>query len=167
MIIGYYQQIFFGGGTYYKLSKKDDKGEYKIEYSHSVVPNYIPEAELYIKKYDTLEIEDEREKVYFEGRIKEKYIENNSKIEFLMKYITKCDWNKIVKKEYSDNDVDDGICWDFYIEFNNQKYEINGYEKFPKEVTKIVNILKSISEEYLEEIVPNKKDVETKLDKFL
>lgn len=78
-----------------------------------------------------------------------------------MEYITKYDWNKIAKKEYRDDDVDDGICWNFYIEFNNQKYEINGYEKFPEEVTKIVNILKSILEEYLEEIVPNKKNIET------
>ena len=47
MIIGYYEQIFFGGGTYYKLSKKDEEEMYKIEYSHSANPNIIPKAEEY------------------------------------------------------------------------------------------------------------------------
>ena len=44
MIIGYYEQIFFGGGTYYKLSKKDEEVKYKIEYSHCAIPNNIPKA---------------------------------------------------------------------------------------------------------------------------
>ena len=39
---------FFGGGTYYKLSKKDEEEKYKIEYSHSANPNIIPKAEEYI-----------------------------------------------------------------------------------------------------------------------
>lgn len=50
--------------------------------------------------------------------------------------------------------------WKFYIEFNNQKYEIQGYEKIPEEVLKVLEILKNISETYLEKIVPNKKEIE-------
>ena len=38
---------FLGGGTYYKLSKKDEEEKYKIEYSHSANPNIIPKAEEY------------------------------------------------------------------------------------------------------------------------
>lgn len=160
MIIGYYEQIFFGGGTYYKLSKKDEEIKYKIEYSHSANPNIIPKAEEYIKKYDTLNFENERRKEYFEGKIKVDYIEMNSYIETLITYINRCDWENISKKEYRDDGILDGLGWDFYIEFNNKKFEIHGYEKFPEEVLKVLDILKNISKNYLEEIIPNKKDIE-------
>lgn len=160
MIIGYYEQSFFGGGTYYKLSKKDEETKYKIEYSHCSIPNNIPKAEEYIKKYDTLSLEEERWKEDFEGKIKVDYIEMNSYIETLMTDINKCDWESISKKEYRDDGILDGLGWDFYIEFNNKKFEIHGYEKFPEEVLKVLEILKNISETYLEKIVPNKKDIE-------
>ena len=52
MIIGYYSQSFFGGGYYYKISKKKDEKQYKIETVHSATPNYIPNADKYIKEYD-------------------------------------------------------------------------------------------------------------------
>lgn len=160
MIIGYYQQAFFGGGTYYKITKKDNENQYKIEYSHSAVPNNIPKAEEYIKKYEDLKMDDNKQKEYFKGKIKTKYIETNSYIELLIKYINKCDWESISKKEYIDDGILDGLGWDFFIEFNNKQFEIRGYEKFPEEVLKVLNILKNISETYLEEIVPNKKDIE-------
>lgn len=41
MIVGYYEQAFFGKGTYYKTSKKDDESKYKIAYAHSDVLNYV------------------------------------------------------------------------------------------------------------------------------
>lgn len=160
MIIGYYEQVFFGGGTYYKLSKKIEEINYKIEYSHSAVPNYIPDAEEYIKKYETLEITDKYNKEDFEGKIKVDYISECRDIEKLERYINKCDWNKISKKKYSDEEVNDGICWNFYIEFENQKYEIKGYEIMPKEISTARDILKSISNQYLDEIVPNKRYIE-------
>ena len=160
MIIGYYEQSFFGGGTYYKLSKKDEEAKYKIEYSHCAIPNNIPKAEEYIKKYDTLSLEDERWKEDFEGKIKVHYIEMNPYIETLISYINKCDWESISKKEYRDDGILDGLGWDFFIEFNNKQFEIHGYEKFPEEVLKVLEILKNILETYLEEIVPNKKDIE-------
>ena len=131
MIIGYYEQAFFMGGTYYKLTKKDNEDKYKLEYSHSVVPNYIPNAEEYIKKYESLNLDDE----YFEGKIKTEYIESNLDIEALIEYVLKCDWKRISKKKYDDKDILDGLGWDFYIEFENKKYLVSGYEKFPEEIT--------------------------------
>ena len=156
MIIGYYEQAFFMGGTYYKLTKKDNEDKYKIEYSHSVIPNYIPEAEEYIKKYDSLNVDNE----YFEGKIKTEYIESNLDIEALIEYVLKCDWNRISKKKYDDKDILDGLGWDFYIEFENKKYLVSGYEKFPEEITKIIDVLKNISNTYLEEITENQKEKE-------
>lgn len=148
MIIGYYQQIFFGGGTYYKLSNKDGEEKYKIEYSHSAVPNYIPKAKQYIKKYETLRIEEERKKEYFKGKIKAEYISEDSEIYILLDYITKCDWENISKKEYND-DMLDGVNWYFYIAFDNKQYEIHGYEKFPEKITKIIETLENISNKYI------------------
>ena len=49
MIVGFYSQVFFGGGTYYKLSKRDDEEKYKFEYCKAIMPNHIPGAEEYIK----------------------------------------------------------------------------------------------------------------------
>lgn len=156
MIIGYYEQAFFMGGTYYKLTKKDNEDKYKLEYSHSVVPNYIPNAEEYIKKYESLNLDDE----YFEGKIKTEYIESNLDIEALIEYVLKCDWKRISKKKYDDKDILDGLGWDFYIEFENKKYLVSGYEKFPEEITKIIDVLKNISNTYLEEITENQKEKE-------
>jgi len=156
MIIGYYEQAFFMGGTYYKLAKKDNEDKYKLEYSHSVVPNYIPDAEEYIKKYDSLNVDDE----YFEGKIKTEYIESNLDIEALIEYVLKCDWKRISKKKYEDKDILDGLDWDFYIEFDNRKYLVSGYEKFPEEITKIIDALENISKTYLEGITENQKDIE-------
>jgi len=156
MIIGYYEQAFFMGGTYYKLAKKDNEDKYKLEYSHSVVPNYIPDAEEYIKKYDSLNVDDE----YFEGKIKTEYIESNLDIEALIEYVLKCDWKRISKKKYEDKDILDGLDWDFYIEFDNRKYLVSGYEKFPEEITKIIDALENISKTYLERRTKNQKDIE-------
>lgn len=156
MIIGYYEQSFFGGGTYYKLTKRDNEDKYKLEYSKSEVPNYIPNAEEYIKKYEILQVDNE----YFEGKIKIEYIEPNLDIESIKEYALKCDWKRISRKKYEDNDILDGLGWDFYIEFGNQKYLLSGYEKFPEEIIKIVDMLENISKIYLEEIVKNQKDIE-------
>ena len=79
----------------------------------------------------------------------------------LFPYIKKCDWESISIKEYRDDGILDGLGWNFFIEFNNKQFEIHGYEKFPEEVLKVLEILKNISEIYLEEILPNKKYIET------
>ena len=44
MIVGYYHQIFFGGGTYYKLSKKDNEDKYKFENTNYPITNYNHEV---------------------------------------------------------------------------------------------------------------------------
>ena len=81
-------------------------------------------------------------------------------IEALIEYVLKCDWKGISKKKYDDKDILDGLGWDFYIEFGNQKYLLSGYEKFPEEITKIIDVLKNISNTYLEEITENQKEKE-------
>lgn len=159
MIIGYYEQSFFGGGTYYKLSKRDNESRYRMEYSHSVVPNYIPEAENFIKEYETLKIKDDNFYENFEGKIKSKFIDSNKEIEELINYILKCNWKRISKKDYTD-DVDDGTNWELYIDIDNERCYIDGYEKYPKEIQQVIKKLNELSTQYLEKIKPNKKDKE-------
>lgn len=159
MIIGYYEQSFFGGGTYYKLSKRDNESRYKMEYSHSTIPNYIPEVENFIKEYETLKIEDDNFCGNFEGKIKSKFIDSNKEIEELINYILKCNWKRISKEDYTD-DVDDGTNWELYIDIDNKRYHIDGYEKYPKEIQQVIKKLNELSRQYLEKIKSNKKDKE-------
>lgn len=135
------------------------KKKYKIEYGHSAVPNFIPNADKYIKIYDTLEIEEDFRLEQFEGKIKVNHISENPDILYLLEYIVKCNWEIISKKEYKSNDLD-GTNWYFYIEYENNKYIITGYEEIPEEINNIVCILKVLSEKYLDEIKTNKIDIE-------
>ena len=164
MIIGYYHQAFFGGGNYYKLSKRDNEDEYKFEYCQQAVPNYIPNAEKYIKKYDTLTIDDSfHYKENFEGKIIEIYLEENQEIINILEIANNSNWESISKKEYTSDTFDD-ICWSFYIELNNkQKFFIDGYSIRPKEIDTIYNIFKDIKEKYIGKVKENKKDLEIRL----
>ena len=161
MIIGYYHQIFFGGGTYYKLSKKEDEKKYKFEYCHQSVPNHIPGAEEYIKKFDTLEIKEKRFKEYFEGKIVEIYLEEtNPEIEKIMEIVNDTNWDYISKQEYTDNTLDD-VCWDFYIKNNiDTDYSISGYAIYPKEIRNIYQIFNKMKETYIGNVKLNKTDLE-------
>ena len=160
MIIGYYDQIFFGGGTYYKLSKKDNEEKYKFEYCHQSVPNYIPKAEEYIKKYETLKVVDERFEKYFEGKIVEIYLDNNSEIKSILEILNNTNWREVSKKEYINNTLDD-VCWKFYIGNDlGTNYMINGYSIYPKEIEKIYNIFNQVKEKYIGNVEFNKKDLE-------
>lgn len=149
MIIGYYEQAFFGGGTYWKLAKKDNEIKYKIEYAHSDFPNHIPEAEDYIKRYENLSIDNSLNK-YFKSKIKSKYIDTNNDIEDLINYVLKIDLEKVSKSKYSYDNIDDGTNWKIYIEINNKKYTICGYETWPKEIEKIVKLMGKIVSKYLD-----------------
>ena len=147
MIIGYYHQIFFGGGTYLKLSKKKQENKYKFEYCHSAIPNYIPKAEDFIKSYNTLSIKDNRFKE-IEEKINVKNIEYTKQIDEIIKIIKESDWSKISKEKYTSDNLDD-VCWDFYIEDDdNHKFLINGYSEYPVEIKNIYELLKKIQEEY-------------------
>ena len=53
---------------------------------------------------------------------------------------------KIAKRIYNDDNVLDGLCWDFYILKNNKQYKISGYEDMPKELEKIIDYLNEIAE---------------------
>jgi len=152
MIIGYYHQIFFGGGTYYKLSKKDNENKYKFEYCHPFIPNYIPKAEEYIKKYDSLSVEGERFEEYFKEKIIEMFLDYNSEIKRIIECCDNAAWAKISKRKYTANTLDD-VCWDFYFENDsNTKYLIEGYSVYPKEIEMIYKIFKEMKEKYIGDI---------------
>lgn len=75
MIIGYYDQIFFGGGTYYKLSKKEyinntlDDVCWKFYIGNDLGTNYMINGYSIYPK--------EIEKIYnIFNQVKEKYIGN-------------------------------------------------------------------------------------------
>ena len=146
MIIGYYHQLFFGGGTYYKLSKKAQDCKYKFEYCHSVIPNYIPNAEEFIKEYNTLSFKDEKFKELNE-KLKVKNIEFNNYINEIIEIVNNSDWNKISNQEYTSNNLDD-VCWDFYIEAENKKYFIKGYSVYPIEIEKIYDIFEKMQNDF-------------------
>lgn len=148
MIIGYYEQALFGRATYCKLTKKDNEIKYKIEYVYSDFPNHIPEAEDYIKRYKNLSIDNSLYK-QFQNKVKNKYIDTNNDIEKLIEYILKVNLEKVSKSIYSYDDIDDGTNWEIYIEINNKKYTICGYEIWPKEIEKIIRFMSIIVSKYL------------------
>lgn len=160
MIIGYYHQVFFGGGTYFKLSKKEEEKKYKIEYCHQSVPNHIPGAEEYIKKVDTLKIEEERFKEYFEGKIVEVYIESTPEIGKIIRIVNDTNWDYISKQEYTSDTLDD-VCWNLYIENDfGTNYMIDGYSVYPKEIETIYKTFNEMKEKYIGNVELNKKDLE-------
>lgn len=146
MIIGYYGQIFFGGGTYYKLSKKESEDKYKFEYIHTIIPNYISNAEEYIKKYETLKIDGTKQKDFFVGENTVAYFEINATIDEILNIVKNSDWDDISNKKYTSEELDNEN-WDFYIEFENgAKSFINGYAVHPKEIEKIYKLFKNLKE---------------------
>lgn len=146
MIIGYYGQSFFGGGTYIKLSTDKNKSDkYKIEYLHSAVPNYIENAEKYISKYETIDIDSSCFYKDYKNKLTEKEIDENVHIIKLEEFINSINLKKMSKKEYNDEDVFDGLCWYFYIMENDKAYNINGYEKMPEKLKNIVKYLEKIA----------------------
>ena len=149
MIIGYYHQIFFGGGTYYKLSKKENDEKYKFEYCHSTIPNYISEAEKYIQKYDTLKIEG-RFQEDFKGMINVVYLDLTPEIKRIIDIFNNANWVKIAKKEYTSDSLDD-VCWEFYnrTTIYNTHYLIKGYSVYPKEIEEIYTIFGKMKEKYI------------------
>lgn len=145
LIIGYYGQAFFGGGTYIKLSmNKSNDDRYKIEYLHSAVPNYIENAEDYITKFETIDIKKSMYYNDYKKNIIEKWIEKNIYINELEVFVNSLNLEKIAKRIYNDDNVLDGLCWDFYILKNNKQYKISGYEDMPKELEKIIDYLEKI-----------------------
>lgn len=153
-------KAFSGGGTYFKLSKKNNEEMYKLEYCHQTVPNYIPDVEKYMKKYDTLRVEDNRFKEYFYGKISEIYLNINQYIENILNIIDNTNWTNIIKTAYTSMNLDD-INWDFYIE-NGTKKEVykQGYSVYPKEIGTILTIFKNMKDDYIGKLELNKKDLE-------
>lgn len=122
---------------------------YKFEYCHQAVPNYIPKAEKYIKKYDTLKVENDRFKKYFDGKILEIHLNTNQYIEKILNIINITNWTNIIKNTYTSDNLDDAN-WNFYIE-NGTKIEVykQGYSVYPKEIETILTIFKNIKDDYI------------------
>lgn len=147
LIIGYYGAAFFGGATYLKLSKKENEN-YKIEKLHSAIPNHIPIAEKYIKIHDKLSFKDDMGYSIFDDndpRFTSTYIEENLNINKLLEHLKNIDLENISKQKYYDEDILDGLCWDFFIKINSKSYNIKGYEKMSQELELIINYLDTIS----------------------
>ncbi len=151
MIIGYYSQSFFGGGYYYKISKKNDDIKYKLEVLHSAIPNGIPNADQYIKEYETIEFnnEDIRMKTNMDSKLQVRYIDSNILINELIEYINSINLDKLSKNKYQNNSIMDGKNWSLYVEQLNKKYYIKGYEDEPKEVENIWMKLHQIVDQYI------------------
>ena len=151
VIIGIYEQSFFGGGYYYKISKKENESKYKFEMCHSEVPNDVPKGEEYIKKYDTIEFNEciDFEKEEMNSKLQVRYIEENVLINLLINTIDSIDMEKIINKEYYNSEILDGENWYFYTEYKRKKYFVEGYENIPKEIESIINILYVIGEKYI------------------
>ena len=151
MIIGYYEQSYFDGGYYCKITQKDNETKYKIETISSEVPNYVPCADKYIKKYETIDFKNEYVDIAKEikNKLKIKYVSNNILIDKLIKYISSINLDKLANHTYQDDDIYDGNNWRLYIEIFDKKYFIEGYQIQPKEVQEIYNQLHKIVERYI------------------
>ena len=138
-------KYFFGGGTYYKLSNQENEQKFKFEYCHSAVPNYIPEADNYIQKYDTLKIKDRR----FKGKITIIFLDLNYEIKRIIDILNNVNWVSIAEKEYTSNELDDA-CWKFFNETDyHTHYLIEGYSLYPKEIEEIYKIFNKMKEKYI------------------
>lgn len=149
LIIGYYGAAFFGGGTYIKLSKKENE-DFKIEKIHSAVPNYIPNGEKYIKVHDKISFKDKEGFSFIEDddpRLISIYIKENLKIRKLIDLVQNINLDKMSKTKYNDEGILDGLCWEFFIKLDNKSYEIEGYEKMPRKLEEVIKYLESIAED--------------------
>ncbi len=152
MIIGYYEQAYFYGGKYIKIYQKEN-GKYNIEWIRSDEPNYIPEAEKFIKVknsiLDSNEFLDLFDKKQLDTKLKQK---EDKYVIRLIEYINTINLRKLAGRKYNDKKVDDGINWSLFIELNGKEYYIEGYEKTPKQVKKILEYIERIiNEEIIDE----------------
>lgn len=146
MIIGYYGQSFFGGGYYYKISKNKVETKYKFEMCHSEDPNDVPKGDKFIERYDTIKFSEEDKKM--NNKLVVKSLEKEVLIDQLIKYVKSIDLEKLSKKKYEDLDILDGENWSFYIEYEDNRYYIEGYENKPKEIENVLIMLYEIGERY-------------------
>lgn len=139
MIIGYYEQSSLGS-VYYKLIKCEMDDRFRLECINSFIPKVLPSEVKLLAKKDMLQVHSNNKD--FLGEFKVLYFKLNPNLKDLFQYINKCNWNYIAQKEYANNDKPN---WFFYLEFNNQKFKINGKGNSPREIFKIIKWLKYIS----------------------
>jgi len=146
IIIGYYGSSYFGGGTYIKLSKKENE-KYKLEKISSKSPNYIPNADKYIKLHDTISFEESVQYPYIKDndlRFKVYSIGESETILNLEKYLETINLEEISSKEYK-KEILDGLWWKIFIKVDSREYSISGNGDFPEELRRIVEDLKNMS----------------------
>lgn len=149
MIIGYYEQAYFYGGRYIKIFQNED-GKYNVEWIYSEEPNYIPEAEKFIKLKESIlcsnEFLDFFDRKQLSTELKEK---ENKKVRNLIEYINSINLKRLARHKYDDKNVNDGTNRELFIEIRGKEYFIEGYEKTPKQVYEIIDYIEQIINEEL------------------
>lgn len=147
MIIGYYEEAYFDGGKYIKICQNEDD-KYNIEWIYSKEPNYIPEADAFIKIKESIlcsnEFLDFFDKKQLCTELKEK---EDEKVKHLIEYINSINLNKISRHKYDAKNVEDGTDWELFIELKGKEYYINGYERKPKQIIEILEYIEKIINE--------------------
>ena len=146
MIIGYYEQSFFGGGTYIKLSRKEND-DYKIESISSELPNYISDAEEYIKKHESIQ-KSEKFSNFFgtKALLLGGNIIESVELQKFIGYIKTLDFKSLIEKKYYNQNILDGLSWEIFIELDEKTWHIQGYEDMPKEIEEIRKRLVNFAE---------------------
>ena len=143
MIIGYVEQSYFGGIQYIKIYNKENE-KYTVEYVKECYDRNISNIENIIKKADTI-----RNCEVVENGINliEKSIHENKYTKEIKEYLNNINLNEIVSKKYYNNETCDGLNWEIYIEKDENKYQIEGYEEMPEEIKMIkIKLLRIIAE---------------------
>lgn len=142
LIIGYYGQAFWGGGTYIKLTKRQNE-DYKMEYVRSVMfPNYVPNAEKYIRSFERISFQSENgfDQPYTKDEdfsLTCRYLKENDEIRQIIQSLHDIDLSEMSKTEYY-IDIFDSLNWSFFVQFDDQQYYIKGYVERPDELTEII-----------------------------
>lgn len=149
MIIGYYEQADFYGGRYIKMYQIEN-GKYNIEWIYSEEPNYIPEAEKFIKVKESIlcsnEFLDFFDRKQLRTELKEK---EDKQVMHLINYINSLDLKKLARHKSDYKNIDYGMNWELFIEVRGEEYYIKSYERISKQVYKIIEYIERIINEEL------------------
>lgn len=144
LIISYYGQSFWGGGTYAKLTRQENE-DYRTEYMRCIRrPNSVPGAEIYMRSFERIQFQDKRGFSLVEDndpRLVCKSWPQNEKFQQFVDSVLQLDLEKISKEEYWDNDFLDGLVWFFFVQIDDRQYYMQGYVKMPPAIEKSIHTL--------------------------